>query len=73
MSSMTIDGRYDDRDLQRIYDGFARSYRWQSAVNDTVLGAAALRRWLLRDLTGDVLDVACGTGESFPTCGRRTP
>lgn len=66
MSSMTIDGRYDDRDLQRIYDGFARSYRWQSAVNDTVLGAAALRRWLLRDLTGDVLDVACGTGESFP-------
>lgn len=66
MSSMTDDDRYGDTDLERIYDGFARWYRWVSLINDTAFGVVSLRRWAMTRATGRVLDVACGTGENFP-------
>ena len=56
---------YDDAALRRVYDGMAASYRWVSLVNDTVFGATRLRRWVMAQAHGDVLDVACGTGENF--------
>lgn len=56
---------YDDVALRRVYDGMAASYRWASLVNDTVFGATRLRRWVMTHARGDVLDVACGTGENF--------
>lgn len=62
----TMTGRYDDTDLRRMYDGFASSYRWQARLNDALFGVTALRRWALAGASGDVLDVACGTGENFP-------
>lgn len=58
--------RYDDATLRTLYDDFARSYRWQALVNDTLFGATALRRWVMTGARGRVLDVACGTGENFP-------
>jgi ubiquinone/menaquinone biosynthesis C-methylase UbiE len=66
MDTMTAQRPYGDPELRDIYDGFASSYRWSSLVNDTLFGVAALRRWVLRHAAGDVLDVACGTGENFP-------
>ncbi|HSJ43111.1 MAG TPA: class I SAM-dependent methyltransferase [Euzebyales bacterium] len=56
---------YDDAALRRVYDGKAASYRWASLVNDTLFGAARLRRWVMTHARGEVLDVACGTGENF--------
>lgn len=63
------DDRYDDATLQTLYDGFARSYRWQALVNDTMFGATGLRRWAMAGARGQVLDVACGTGENFRHLG----
>ncbi|HEX6255524.1 MAG TPA: class I SAM-dependent methyltransferase [Euzebyales bacterium] len=63
---MTTQRPYRDDDLRDLYDGFASSYRWSSLVNDTLFGVAGLRRWVMRHAVGDVLDVACGTGENFP-------
>ncbi len=57
---------FDDVALRRVYDGMAPSYRWMALVNDTVFGATRLRRWVMSRARGDVLDVACGTGENFP-------
>jgi ubiquinone/menaquinone biosynthesis C-methylase UbiE len=65
MDTMTAQRTYGDAELREIYDGFASSYRWSSRVNDALFGVAALRRWVLREAAGNVLDVACGTGESF--------
>jgi ubiquinone/menaquinone biosynthesis C-methylase UbiE len=65
MDIMTARRTYGDAELRDIYDGFASSYRWSSLVNDTLFGVSALRRWVLRHAAGDVLDVACGTGENF--------
>lgn len=48
---------YDDAALRRVYDGMAASYRWVSLVNDTVSGATRLRRWVMTQAHGDVLDV----------------
>lgn len=65
MVRMPTADRYNDADLATIYTRFAPWYRWVSLVNDSVLGVAALRRWVMAEAHGDVLDVACGTGENF--------
>ncbi len=70
MSPMAADHhRYDDTDLERLYEGFAHFYRWASLVNDRVFGVAWLRRWVMGQASGRVLDVACGTGENFRHLG----
>lgn len=66
MDTMTGHDRLDEHDLRRMYDRFAPGYRWAALAGDVPLGAHALRRWLMARATGDVLDVACGTGENFP-------
>lgn len=66
MDTMTDHDRFDERDLQRIYDRFAPGYRLTALVSDVPLGARALRRWVMGTATGHVLDVACGTGENLP-------
>jgi ubiquinone/menaquinone biosynthesis C-methylase UbiE len=66
MEMMTDQNRFDEHDLRQIYDRFAPGYRWTALASDVPLGARALRRWVMDKATGHVLDVACGTGESFP-------
>lgn len=57
---------WDEQRLQRMYDDLAPSYHWVARVNDTLFGVTALRRWAMAHASGDVLDVACGTGANFP-------
>lgn len=66
MDTMTDHDRFDEHDLQQIYDRFAPGYRWTALASDVPLGARALRRWVMGKATGHVLDVACGTGENVP-------
>lgn len=53
-------------ELQRIYDGFAPVYRRETILVDYLLGLRKLRRALMQNASGKILDVACGTGENFP-------
>ena len=59
---MTIDRRTTEQ-VQRIYDELAPEW-WRHGIANTVLGINRYRS-MFRDATGDVLDVACGTGENF--------
>lgn len=56
---------YDRDDIQRLYDGFAPSFKRMSRVCDVAFGAGHLRKNLLKQASGSVLDIACGTGENF--------
>lgn len=51
-------------DIQEIYDGMATRWGWVS-ISDRFSGFNWLRRKHLAAARGDVLDVACGTGENF--------
>lgn len=46
------------------YDGLASSYDSQIDWDETVMGVWLLRRWLAGQATGDVLEVATGTGRN---------
>lgn len=59
---MTIDNKTTEQ-VQRIYDDLAPDWRRQG-IGNTVLGINRYRS-MFRQATGDVLDVACGTGENF--------
>ena len=50
--------------VREIYDGAARSWWWIS-LPDSISGFNRLRRKHFKGVTGDVLDVGCGTGENF--------
>lgn len=50
--------------VREIYDGAARSWWWVS-LPDAISGFNRLRRKHFEGITGDVLDVGCGTGENF--------
>lgn len=59
---MTIDHKTTEQ-VQRNYDDLAQG--WSSRnIGNTVLGINRYRS-MFRQATGDVLDVACGTGENF--------
>lgn len=53
-------------ELSLIYNDFAPSYHYELFINDHIFGLKKLRRWLLDNADGKILDVACGTGENFP-------
>lgn len=53
-------------ELQRIYDGFAPVYSRETLLVDYLFGLRKLRRALMQNASGKILDVACGTGENFP-------
>ena len=46
------------------YDGLASSYDSQIDWDETVMGIWLLRRWLAGQATGEVLEVATGTGRN---------
>jgi len=51
-------------EVRRRYDEMASRWRMMGVV-DSLFAIPRLRRRQFRGLTGDVLDVACGTGENF--------
>jgi ubiquinone/menaquinone biosynthesis C-methylase UbiE len=55
-------------EIRDLYDGIASWWRWMS-IPDALIGITRARRSLFSRATGDVLDVACGTGENFPHLG----
>lgn len=60
---MTLDASQND--IRRKYAELANDYRRKSWVNEYVLGVRRLRKSLLKRAEGQVLEVACGTGENF--------
>jgi ubiquinone/menaquinone biosynthesis C-methylase UbiE len=59
---MTVTTRTTEQ-VQRLYDDLAIDW-WRYGVMNTILGITR-HRSMFRRATGDVLDVACGTGENF--------
>ena len=49
-----------------LFDRNAGSYDSQIDLDETLMGVKLLRRWLIRQATGDVLEVAAGTGRNLP-------
>lgn len=52
-------------ELTALYDAHAPTYRADITFVDRYLGVGGMRRRLFAQAHGDVLDVACGTGENF--------
>jgi ubiquinone/menaquinone biosynthesis C-methylase UbiE len=59
-----VSERITTEEVRQRYDELARRWRTKGIV-DRFLGIPRLRRRHFSGLTGDVLDVACGTGENF--------
>lgn len=57
--------RFTPEEIRAKYDGFARRYAVME-VPQELLGVRKLRRRMLRKATGDVLEVAVGTGANLP-------
>lgn len=53
------------RELSQKYDRFARWYDWVEGIPD-LLGLMRLRRRLMQQASGKVLEVAVGTGKNLP-------
>jgi ubiquinone/menaquinone biosynthesis C-methylase UbiE len=56
---------FSKENLRQGYNKFAPEYRKISWVNDYILGVKSIRRNLMKQASGHILDVACGTGENF--------
>lgn len=54
------------RELQQAHDALAAEYDRRTWFNEHILGLARLRKRLLAQATGKILEVACGTGHNFP-------
>jgi ubiquinone/menaquinone biosynthesis C-methylase UbiE len=56
---------FSSQELAHKYDQFARWYDWVEGIPD-LLGVSRLRRRVLRQAKGKVLEVAVGTGKNLP-------
>ncbi|HET7323893.1 MAG TPA: methyltransferase domain-containing protein [Halococcus sp.] len=56
---------FTTEEIKRKYDGFADKYAMMERVQE-FLGVRKLRKRLLERASGEVLEVACGTGANFP-------
>jgi ubiquinone/menaquinone biosynthesis C-methylase UbiE len=64
MHTLRSDSPTLKHDLRENYDALAPRYDWMEALPE-VLGLSRLRRALLRQAQGDVLEVAVGTGKNL--------
>jgi ubiquinone/menaquinone biosynthesis C-methylase UbiE len=56
---------WSTEEVRERYDEAAPTWRMNGML-DSLLLLNRARKWQFSDLTGSVLDVACGTGENFP-------
>lgn len=54
------------KEISRKYDGFARWYDLVEGIPDLLLGVRKLRKRVLQQATGRILEVAVGTGKNLP-------
>lgn len=52
-------------EIREIYADFAPDYRRLNRIPEVLFGIKSLRRQLIRQARGNVLEVACGTGENL--------
>lgn len=52
-------------EIRNQYDATATGYDWKISLFEQMSGAGRLRASLLQKASGQVLDVACGTGRNF--------
>ncbi|KAK9766280.1 hypothetical protein K7432_004741 [Basidiobolus ranarum] len=48
------------------YDHIADTYDKKIGFDETLMGLGLLRRWLIKNVKGDVLEVSAGTGRNLP-------
>ncbi|ORX99122.1 S-adenosyl-L-methionine-dependent methyltransferase [Basidiobolus meristosporus CBS 931.73] len=48
------------------YDHIAENYDKKIGMDETLMGLGLLRRWLIKNAKGDVLEVSAGTGRNLP-------
>jgi ubiquinone/menaquinone biosynthesis C-methylase UbiE len=65
-ATMHTHGLMTKDEIRQSYDKLAPDYSQGRWVEDNLFGLKRLRTNLLRQVSGKVLDVACGTGENFP-------
>jgi ubiquinone/menaquinone biosynthesis C-methylase UbiE len=53
-------------EIRQRYNNFAPRYYREQAISNFLFGVKRMRRRLLPKRSGNILDVACGTGENFP-------
>lgn len=51
--------------LRQAVDNMAPTYDDQIGMDETLMGVGLIRRWMLRDIKGSVLEVGCGTGRNL--------
>jgi ubiquinone/menaquinone biosynthesis C-methylase UbiE len=56
-------------ELQNAYDEIANQYEKRIWFDQHILGVARLRKKLLSKANGNILEVACGTGQNLPFLG----
>lgn len=49
-----------------VFDRIAGDYDAKINLDETLMGIGLMRRWLVRQAGGDVLEVSCGTGRNLP-------
>lgn len=53
------------RDLTDFYNGFAKNYDSEIGMEETLSFIGGKRKWLMKQIEGDVLEVASGTGRNI--------
>ncbi|OWB79811.1 hypothetical protein B5S32_g4048 [[Candida] boidinii] len=66
-----IDHKIDDsilpaKDLTEFYDNIAENYDKEIGMEETFSMMGSKRKKMMKSITGDVLEVACGTGRNIP-------
>ncbi|CCH58107.1 hypothetical protein TBLA_0A03070 [Henningerozyma blattae CBS 6284] len=61
-----IDSALEAYDTTQFYDSVAEDYDKQINKEERFIGIKSKRKWVMRQATGDVLEVSCGTGRNVP-------
>jgi hypothetical protein len=69
MRRSKVPAKFTSQEISEKYDQFAPWYDWLEGIPDA-LGVSRLRRRLIQEASGRILEVAVGTGKTFPTIGQ---